>query len=89
MLYFLLLFLLLQVHTVAVGAAIGMACLLLAAGTKGKRFMMPHAKSMSRISFMLLILSPFLCLVSSANKVICFSHDSATSSSIIWVAARQ
>lgn len=47
---FLLLFLLWQVHTVAVGAAIGMACLLLAAGTKGKRFMMPHAKSMSRIS---------------------------------------
>ncbi|KAH9755224.1 ATP-dependent clp protease proteolytic subunit-related protein 3 [Citrus sinensis] len=34
------------VHTVAVGAAIGMACLLLAAGTKGKRFMMPHAKIM-------------------------------------------
>lgn len=35
-----------EVHTVAVGAAIGMACLLLAAGTKGKRFMMPHAKIM-------------------------------------------
>ncbi|KAH9689423.1 ATP-dependent clp protease proteolytic subunit-related protein 3 [Citrus sinensis] len=35
-----------SVHTVAVGAAIGMACLLLAAGTKGKRFMMPHAKIM-------------------------------------------
>lgn len=33
-----------QVHTVGVGAAIGQACLLLAAGTKGKRFMMPHAK---------------------------------------------
>lgn len=33
-----------QIHTVAVGAAIGQACLLLAAGTKGKRFMMPHAK---------------------------------------------
>ncbi|KAL3538171.1 hypothetical protein ACH5RR_001537 [Cinchona calisaya] len=30
----------------AVGAAIGQACLLLAAGTKGKRFMMPHAKAM-------------------------------------------
>lgn len=35
-----------QIHTVAVGAAIGQACLLLAAGTKGKRFMMPHAKAM-------------------------------------------
>lgn len=33
-----------QIHTVAVGAAIGQACLLLAAGSKGKRFMMPHAK---------------------------------------------
>ena len=28
----------------AVGAAIGQACLLLAAGKKGRRFMMPHAK---------------------------------------------
>ncbi|XP_061363312.1 ATP-dependent Clp protease proteolytic subunit-related protein 3, chloroplastic [Gastrolobium bilobum] len=35
-----------EIHTVAVGAAIGQACLLLAAGTPGKRFMMPHAKAM-------------------------------------------
>ncbi|EXC05639.1 ATP-dependent Clp protease proteolytic subunit-related protein 3 [Morus notabilis] len=35
-----------EIHTVAVGAAIGQACLLLLAGTKGKRFMMPHAKAM-------------------------------------------
>ncbi|KAG8390985.1 hypothetical protein BUALT_Bualt01G0140700 [Buddleja alternifolia] len=35
-----------EIHTVAVGAAIGHACLLLAAGSKGKRFMMPHAKAM-------------------------------------------
>lgn len=35
-----------QIHTVAVGAAIGQACLLLAAGSKGKRFMMPHAKGL-------------------------------------------
>ncbi|XAR49133.1 Endopeptidase Clp [Bertholletia excelsa] len=35
-----------EIHTVAVGAAIGQACLLLAAGTKGKRFMMPNAKAM-------------------------------------------
>ncbi|XP_042049674.1 ATP-dependent Clp protease proteolytic subunit-related protein 3, chloroplastic-like isoform X2 [Salvia splendens] len=34
------------IHTVAVGAAIGHACLLLSAGSKGKRFMMPHAKAM-------------------------------------------
>lgn len=39
--------LLVQKHTkVAVGAAGGQACLLLAAGTKGKRHMMPHAKGM-------------------------------------------
>ncbi|KAG5391070.1 hypothetical protein IGI04_032611 [Brassica rapa subsp. trilocularis] len=35
-----------EVHTVCVGAAIGHACLLLSAGTKGKRFMMPHSKAM-------------------------------------------
>ncbi|XP_047975287.1 ATP-dependent Clp protease proteolytic subunit-related protein 3, chloroplastic-like [Salvia hispanica] len=35
-----------EIHTVAVGAAIGHACLLLSAGSKGKRFMMPHAKAM-------------------------------------------
>lgn len=33
-----------QIRTVAVGAAVGQACLLLAAGTPGKRFMLPHAK---------------------------------------------
>ena len=32
-----------QVHTVGVGVAIGQACMLLSAGTKGKRFMLPHA----------------------------------------------
>lgn len=41
--------LLVQVHTVCVGAAIGQACLLLSAGTKGKRFMMPHAKGILRL----------------------------------------
>ncbi|XP_073274337.1 ATP-dependent Clp protease proteolytic subunit-related protein 3, chloroplastic [Primulina huaijiensis] len=35
-----------EIHTVGVGAAIGHACLLLAAGTKGQRFMMPHSKAM-------------------------------------------
>ncbi|KAG6599231.1 ATP-dependent Clp protease proteolytic subunit-related protein 3, chloroplastic, partial [Cucurbita argyrosperma subsp. sororia] len=35
-----------EIHTLTVGAAIGQACLLLAAGTKGKRFMMPHSKAM-------------------------------------------
>ncbi|KAI0510367.1 hypothetical protein KFK09_010968 [Dendrobium nobile] len=34
------------IQTVAVGAAIGQACLLLSAGKKGRRFMMPHAKAM-------------------------------------------
>lgn len=35
-----------EIHTVVVGAAIGQACLLLAAGSKGNRFMMPHSKAM-------------------------------------------
>ncbi|CAN6468337.1 unnamed protein product [Victoria cruziana] len=35
-----------EIQTVAVGAAIGQACLLLAAGKKGRRFMMPHSKAM-------------------------------------------
>ncbi|CAA6669095.1 unnamed protein product [Spirodela intermedia] len=35
-----------EIQTVAVGAAIGQSCLLLAAGKKGRRFMMPHAKAM-------------------------------------------
>jgi len=35
-----------EIHTVAFGAAIGQACLLLAAGTPGKRYMTPHAKAM-------------------------------------------
>ncbi|KAL0918576.1 hypothetical protein M5K25_010591 [Dendrobium thyrsiflorum] len=35
-----------EIQTVAVGAAIGQACLLLSAGKKGRRFMMPHAKAM-------------------------------------------
>ncbi|ERN02196.1 hypothetical protein AMTR_s00045p00207040 [Amborella trichopoda] len=35
-----------EIQTVAVGAAIGHACLLLAAGRKGRRYMMPHAKAM-------------------------------------------
>ena len=32
-----------QINTVGVGVAIGQACMLLSAGTKGKRFMLPHA----------------------------------------------
>ncbi|KAL5786809.1 hypothetical protein ACOSQ2_009201 [Xanthoceras sorbifolium] len=35
-----------EIHTVGIGAAIGHACLLLSAGTKGKRSMMPHTKAM-------------------------------------------
>ncbi|RRT72642.1 hypothetical protein B296_00012490 [Ensete ventricosum] len=35
-----------SIETVAVGAAIGHACLLLAAGKKGRRFMMPHSKGL-------------------------------------------
>ncbi|CAI0551166.1 unnamed protein product [Linum tenue] len=43
-----------EIHTVAVGAAIGQACLLLAAGTKGRRFMMPHAKGLMPASDVLI-----------------------------------
>nr|GMD46891.1 ATP-dependent Clp protease proteolytic subunit-related protein 3, chloroplastic [Ipomoea batatas] len=35
-----------QIYTIAIGAAVGQACLLLAAGTKGKRFMLPNAKAL-------------------------------------------
>jgi len=35
-----------DIHTVGVGVAIGQACMLLSAGTKGKRFMLPHATAM-------------------------------------------
>eukprot|EP00270_Netrium_digitus_P007943 TRINITY_DN2334_c0_g1_i1.p1 TRINITY_DN2334_c0_g1~~TRINITY_DN2334_c0_g1_i1.p1 ORF type:complete len:359 (-),score=63.32 TRINITY_DN2334_c0_g1_i1:188-1264(-) len=35
-----------EMQTVGVGAAIGQACLLLAAGEKGRRFMLPHATGM-------------------------------------------
>ncbi|KAK1582004.1 hypothetical protein Q3G72_010931 [Acer saccharum] len=35
-----------KVHTVCVGAAIGHACLLLSAGSKGNRSMMPHSIAM-------------------------------------------
>lgn len=40
-----------QIHTVGIGAAIGHACLLLAAGTKGKRYMMPHSQGMIICTF--------------------------------------
>ncbi|AES82422.1 putative endopeptidase Clp [Medicago truncatula] len=35
-----------EINTVALGAAVGQACLLLSAGTKGRRYMTPHAKAM-------------------------------------------
>eukprot|EP00897_Mesotaenium_endlicherianum_P009582 jgi/Mesen1/8652/ME000502S08013 len=35
-----------EIQTVGVGAAIGQACLLLACGRKGRRFMLPHATAM-------------------------------------------
>lgn len=51
-----------QIHTVGVGAAIGHACLLLAAGSKGKRFMMPHAKGTHIIIYIFCYIS-FLYLL--------------------------
>jgi ATP-dependent Clp protease protease subunit len=35
-----------EINTVAVGVAIGQSCMLLSAGTKGHRFMLPHATAM-------------------------------------------
>ncbi|KAJ1297170.1 hypothetical protein BS78_01G357200 [Paspalum vaginatum] len=35
-----------EIHTLCIGAAVGHACLVLAAGKKGKRYMFPHAKAM-------------------------------------------
>uniref|UniRef100_A0A0D9Z772 ATP-dependent Clp protease proteolytic subunit n=1 Tax=Oryza glumipatula TaxID=40148 RepID=A0A0D9Z772_9ORYZ len=35
-----------EIHTLCIGAAAGHACLVLAAGKKGKRYMFPHAKAM-------------------------------------------
>ncbi|CAK0743662.1 hypothetical protein CVIRNUC_001487 [Coccomyxa viridis] len=35
-----------EINTVGLGVAIGQACMLLSAGTKGKRFMLPHATAM-------------------------------------------
>ncbi|CAI8615430.1 unnamed protein product [Vicia faba] len=35
-----------EIHTLALGAAVGHACLLLAAGTPGKRYSLPHAKAL-------------------------------------------
>lgn len=35
-----------QVYTVCVGMALGQACMLLAAGTRGKRYMLEHATAM-------------------------------------------
>lgn len=35
-----------EIYTVGTGVAVGQACMLLSAGTKGKRFMMPHATAM-------------------------------------------
>lgn len=35
-----------QVYTVGIGVALGQACMLLSAGQKGNRYMMPHATAM-------------------------------------------
>jgi ATP-dependent protease ClpP protease subunit len=38
-----------QIHTVGVGVAIGQSCMLLSAGAKGKRYMLPHATGAATI----------------------------------------
>ena len=54
-----------QIQTVAVGAAIGQACLLLASGDKGMRFMMPHATGM-------LVSCLSLCAVHLSRTISCY-----------------
>lgn len=56
-----------QVHTVGVGVAIGQSCMLLSAGTKGKRFMLPHATGKL----------PALQIVCMAKLAFCFSDSIA------------
>jgi hypothetical protein len=41
-----------QIHTLCIGAAAGLACLVLAAGKKGKRYMFPHAKGSTLPTFL-------------------------------------
>lgn len=87
----------LQIHTVAVGAAIGQACLLLAAGSKGKRFMMPHAKGINWLLIRLQFCTYFYQLQilflsvtntnSSRTHLVMFSHDTAAPCPIIWIDA--
>jgi hypothetical protein len=67
-------FCLLQIQTVAVGAAIGQACLLLAAGEKGRRYMMPHATGLHLLpkGFLqgLLFLSTIVSVVDCKSLVV-------------------
>ena len=39
-----------QIHTVGVGVAIGQSCMLLSAGARGKRYMLPHATGITSLS---------------------------------------
>jgi ATP-dependent protease ClpP protease subunit len=41
-----------QIHTLCIGAAAGHACLVLAAGKKGKRYMFPHAKGSTLLTLL-------------------------------------
>jgi hypothetical protein len=78
---------LLQIHTVAVGAAIGQACLLLAAGTKGHRYMMPHAKGMMQWACKICNCRVLMLSFHLLSNIKCFSNDPTASCSIIRIDA--
>ncbi len=62
-----------QINTVGVGVAIGQSCMILSAGTKGKRFMLPHAtgelSSLGTVSMQVDLPGPRLvCVYSMAMR---------------------
>jgi hypothetical protein len=70
----------LQIHTLCIGAAAGHACLVLAAGKKGKRYMFPHAKGINMPG----VLSFLDCFLFMMKRFYHASYDSATSYPFIW-----
>lgn len=64
----------LQIHTVGVGVAIGQSCMLLSAGTKGKRFMLPHATGTLLFAYTYLPLSRMPRMTIAAGKCCMLHH---------------
>lgn len=76
-----------QIHTLCIGAAAGHACLVLAAGKKGKRYMFPHAKGsnvLTSVPVCLLGNTCFCSLFPTNSGSYYVSYDSATTYSFLW-----